>query len=252
MIYLNKLLPIFVSPIGIVSALIILGLLLRKNRYFIVSLTLFWLFSLPIVSNSLLGYLEKDYSIRSTSEMPRHEAVVVLGGMVRQIEQRLDIHNEFTDAVDRILAGIEIVKEGKANRLILTRGSLPWSKGKPEGEFLFGFANKYGVPLNSISITPIVQNTDDEAKAVFSMLNSDKPIILVTSAFHMPRARKVFEGQKIKVTPFPVDFRQVAKQIDVLDFMPQARAFQETSLFSREIIGRLYYDIKYRIFKPYS
>ena len=245
MIYLHKLLPLLFSPLWIISFLIIFGLLTKKHVYFFLSVILLWSLSMPIVSSSLIGYLEKNYTLIDTNEVLKHEAVVVLGGMVRQLDQGMIVRNEFTDAVDRVLAGIELIKADKANRLILTRGNLPWSKGKPEGEFLLEFATKYGVSREAISLTPTVQNTDDEAKAIFQIINSNEPIILVTSAFHMPRARQVFEGQKIKVTPFPVDFRQVAKQIDILDFLPQAKALEDTSQFIREIIGRIYYAIKY-------
>jgi uncharacterized SAM-binding protein YcdF (DUF218 family) len=52
-----------------------------------------------------------------------------------------------------------------------------------------------------------VQNTDQEAKAVAKLLNKEVPnIILVTSAFHMPRAQKVFEAAGIVVSPFPCRF----------------------------------------------
>jgi uncharacterized SAM-binding protein YcdF (DUF218 family) len=91
-----------------------------------------------------------------------------------------------------------------------------------------------------------VQNTDQEAKAVVKLLNKEVPnIILVTSAFHMPRAQKVFEAAGIVVSPFPVDFLSGADNTKIMDFMPDSEAFRETSFFVREIIGRLYYKLKY-------
>jgi uncharacterized SAM-binding protein YcdF (DUF218 family) len=35
----------------------------------------------------------------------------------------------------------------------------------------------------------------------------DKPWLLVTSAFHMPRAFEIFKDRGIRVLPYPVDFR---------------------------------------------
>ena len=95
-------------------------------------------------------------------------------------------------------------------------------------------------------ITKSVQNTDQEAKAVAKFLNREKPyVILVTSAFHMLRAQKVFKEAGILAYPFPVDFRANTNKITFLDFVPSAIAFQETSFFVREIIGRVYYALKY-------
>ena len=75
--------------------------------------------------------------------------------------------------------------------------------------------------------------------------STDGTMILVTSAFHMPRAMRVFENQGLDVTPYPVDFLKGAGKLDVLDFFPTAAAFSRSNFFVREIIGRLYYSLKY-------
>tara|TARA_B100001057_G_C22739547_1_gene907168 strand:- start:519 stop:1256 length:738 start_codon:yes stop_codon:yes gene_type:complete len=245
MIYFNKVLPILISPLGIISAFIILGFISRKMVYPFIGLALLWLFSLPIVSSSLIGFLEKNYSIESSGSISEHKTVVVLSGMVVTLKHSNQIHYEFSEAVDRILAGIELLKLGKAKKIILTRGHLPWSKGEREGEFLSKFAQSYGINPKDIVLTPTVQNTDDEAKAISQMIPRNERIILVTSAFHMPRAQAVFENQDIQITPFPVDFRNGTKKVDMLDFLPQSNALKDSSMFVREMIGRFYYALKY-------
>jgi len=105
---------------------------------------------------------------------------------------------------------------------------------------------KYGISDDIVHITEKVQNTDQEARAVAKLLNKEKPsIILVTSAFHMPRAKRVFEEADISVYPFPVDFRGNTNKTTFLDFIPSAVAFQNTSFFIRETIGRISDDLKY-------
>ena len=245
MIYLNKVLPIFISPLGIISAFIILGIISRKMVYPFIGLVLLWLFSLPIISSSLIGFLENNYTKESSFNIPEHRTAVVLGGMVVTLKHGNQIHYEFSGAVDRILAGIDLIKSGKAKNLILTRGHLPWSKGEPEGVFLSKFAQSYGIKPENIILTRTVQNTDDEAKAISELIPIKEQIILVTSAFHMPRAQAVFENQGIQTTPFPVDFLKGAKKLDLLDFLPQSNAFKDSSLFFREMIGRTYYALKY-------
>jgi uncharacterized SAM-binding protein YcdF (DUF218 family) len=165
--------------------------------------------------------------------------------MIRTIKQNDGIYYEFSDAVDRVFAGIELLKLNKAQKIILTRGKLPWSLGMPEGEFLARFVKSQGVNKNQIILTEAVQNTNDEAIAVSKILPENSTIILVTSAFHMPRAETVFENQNLKVIPYAVDFRSVEKKIDVLDFLPQANAFKDSSFYFREIIGRTYYSLRY-------
>ena len=130
--------------------------------------------------------------------------------------------------------------------MILTGGKLPWSLGKPEGEYLRDIAIKYGVPNKNILLTENVENTDQEAKAVAELLYGASPkIILVTSAFHMPRAQKVFEAAGINTEPFAVDFLGEADMSTIMNFIPSAGTFSQTRFFIRELIGRLYYNLKY-------
>ncbi|MDB9765439.1 YdcF family protein [Candidatus Pelagibacter sp.] len=246
MIYLHKFLPLIVSPLFLVLIIILIGTYLKSNKISLFGLLVLIFCSLPIISNKLIFYLEKDYSLQDVSNIGTADAIVVLSGMVATIETKENLNYEFSTAVDRILSGIDLFKENKAPFLILTNGKLPWSVGIPEGEYLKKFSIKFGIPKESILLTDNVQNTDQEAKSVKKLLNTNEAnIILVTSAFHMPRAKKVFEAANIKVIPFAVDFRNSANKVNFMDFIPSANSFRDTSHFVREIIGRLYYNLKY-------
>ena len=232
MIYLNKILPLLVSPLFFAGLLILIGLLIRSRKLGLGGLALLILSSLPIVSKNSINYLEKDYGPINISEVAVTEAIVVLSGMVKYS--------------DRIFGGIDLAINKKAPFLILTRGQMPWSAGKPEGEHLQDVAIQFGVAPENILLTENVENTDQEAVATRKLINSDKPTItLVTSAFHMPRAQLVFEAAGFQVVPFPVDFRSSESRLTLLDFIPSADALRQFSFFIREMIGRTYYSFKY-------
>ena len=246
MIYLHKILPLIVSPLFFIFFIIVLGAIFKSKKIILLGVIILVFCSLPIISNKLISYLEKDYVLRDISTIDKADAIVVLSGMLKTIKTGDKLKYEFGDSVDRILSGIDLFKNNKASLLILTRGQLPWSLGIPEGEYLKYFAIKFGVPEESISITNIVQNTAEEAKSVKKILNSNEvKIILVTSAFHMPRAKKIFETSNIKVIPFAVDFKYTHKKFTFMDFIPSVDSFQGTSFTVREMIGRLYYNLKY-------
>ena len=246
MIYLNKILPLIASPLFLVIILVLWGTLFRSKKASLAAVGILVLCSLPLFSDKLISYLESDYIHVPAASVKTADAIVVLSGMVRTIEGKNGLVYEWREASDRIFAGIDLIKENKAPFLILTGGKLPWSVGEPEGEHLRNIAEKFGVPSNNILVTENVQNTDQEAKAVAKLLkNNDPTVILVTSAFHMPRARKVFEAAGISVAPFPVDFLSEVDEISIMTFIPSAEAFRDTSFFIRELIGRFYYAIKY-------
>ena len=246
MIYLHKILPLIASPMFLVIVLITWGIVFRSRIAGILAVSILIICSLPIFSNKLITSLENEYMLSDASSAKTADAIVVLSGMVRTIDSKNGLYYEWGEASDRIFAGIELIKKNKAPIMILTGGKLPWSVGKPEGEYLKDVAIKYGVPSKNILLTENVENTDQEAKAVARLLNEASPkIILVTSAFHMPRAQKVFEAAGINTEPFAVDFLSGADKSTIMDFIPSAGALKQTSFFIRELIGRLYYNLKY-------
>ena len=246
MIYLHKILPLIFSPFFLIIFLIIFGIIINSKKTSFIGIIILIFCSMPIVSDKLIGYLESDYELNQISEIKKADSIVVLSGMVSIINNKKGLVYEWNDAVDRIFAGVELFKENKATFLILTRGKLPWSIGIPEGEYLREIAIKFGVPEKSILLTENVENTDQEAKAIKKLFSKNNPkVILVTSAFHMPRAQIVFEAAGINVTPFPVDFRYGARKLTFTDLIPSASSFSATSFFVREMIGRIYYTLKY-------
>jgi len=230
----------------LIIVLIIFGVIINSKKISIIGIFILIVCSLPVVSNKLVAYLESDYQLSKPSNIEPADSIVVLSGMIRTINSEDGLDYAFGEASDRIFAGINLFKEKKAPKLILTRGKLPWSVGIPEGEYLREIAINNGISESNILLTRNVENTDQEAKAIKKLLSDDKSkVLLVTSAFHMPRAQKVFEAAGINVVPFPVDFQKGLSKITFMSFMPSANALSGTSFFVREMIGRIYYNLKY-------
>ena len=71
-------------------------------------------------------------------------------------------------------------------------------------------------------------------------------VLLVTSAFHMRRAQRLFERQGLQVLPFPVDFQARGRWAgplwrDPTQWLPSAGALDNSSRAMRELLGRLVY-----------
>jgi uncharacterized SAM-binding protein YcdF (DUF218 family) len=61
----------------------------------------------------------------------------------------------------------------------------------------------------------------------------------------MPRAQTVFEAAGINIVTFPVDFQSGESKLNFMSFIPSANSLSKTSFFVREMIGRVYYKLKY-------
>ena len=245
MIYLHKIFPLIFSPLMLVIGLIVLGIIFNLRKFGLIGIIILILSSLPIISNKFIAYLEKDYQPIEIADVENVDAIVVLSGMIRVIGDEENLKYEFTDSIDRFFTGLDLFNNNKSPILILTRGKMPWSLGIAEGEYLKELAIKYGISEENIILTDEVQNTDQEAKAIKKILTENAKIILVTSAFHMPRAEKVFKAANINLIPFPVDFQNSKSKTTMMDFIPSAGSLFDTSHFVREMIGRLYYNLKY-------
>jgi uncharacterized SAM-binding protein YcdF (DUF218 family) len=131
---------------------------------------------------------------------------------------------------DRFFGGIALIKAGKAQKLVFTGGKMPWDKAKKtEGEVLKDYAISNVIPSEKIFVPKNVENTAEEAVAVKELISPSKRIILVTSAYHMYRAQRLFEKQGFEVMPCKVDYKtERNKATTIIDFLPSANSLKLT------------------------
>ena len=68
-----------------------------------------------------------------------------------------------------------------------------------------------------------MENTADKAVAVKELISPSKRIILVTLAFHMYRAKRLFEKEGFEVIAYKVDYKTAGINITtIMEFLPSA------------------------------
>jgi uncharacterized SAM-binding protein YcdF (DUF218 family) len=81
--------------------------------------------------------------------------------------------------------------------------------------------------------------------AVKEQISPSKKIKLVTSAYHMFRAKRLFEKQGFIVIPYKVDYKVAGNsKITLMDLLLSAINLELTETGIRELIGRLFYLVK--------
>jgi uncharacterized SAM-binding protein YcdF (DUF218 family) len=242
MIYLHKILPIFVLPIMLVIIVILIGLIKNKKELIYIALGVLYIISTPIFSNNFFKIVEGIEYRKPISAIDSADAIVVLCGMLEINEVGDSTYVEWGDP-DRFFGGIALFKAGKAKKLIFTGGKMPWDKAKKtEGAVLKEYAISNGIPFEKIFVTKDVENTADEATAVKELISPSKRIILVTSAYHMYRAKMLFKKEGLHVIPYKVDYK-VAHSLKntIMDCLPDAESLKQTETGIRELMGRLIY-----------
>ena len=244
MIFLHKILPLFIMPIMVFFLIIIFSTFKGYKKLTYYSLILFYIISTPIFSSIVMKQVEGEYTYGKFENQNKADAIVVLSGMMRINEFENDYKIEWGDA-DRFFKGIELYNFNKSNIIVFTGGKSPYNKTKiSEGDILKEYAIRFGVKEEDILITKEVLNTSDESYAVKDLIGNKKTIILVTSAFHMSRAKSLFEKQGHIVIPYKVDFKTPPKlSWHFIDFIASSQGLRKTEIALREILGRFYYSI---------
>ena len=237
-------------PLSVTLLGFIFSLLLKSKKIFFGSFAILYFFSTGLTADFLISYVEKPYKMIPIKKIKKANSIVILGGM-RVLTQKNQDLIEWSDP-DRFFAGIKLYKEGKAKRIIFTDGYSPFSGiNVSEGLFNRKDAIAVGIPPNSIMITGKANNTFQESRELRKLFNKNNflnnEIILVTSAFHMKRAKNLFQRADFKVVEFPVDFEPkcLKKKFvhNIFCLLPNVVSLKNSSMALREIMGRVFYRI---------
>jgi uncharacterized SAM-binding protein YcdF (DUF218 family) len=257
--YLSKLLrPILFSPLTLMIVMVYWALIILKaqNRTqkiikgisfcFVIVVTIL---SLPITVYFLAPMYEIPRSdIETAKTAGPYDAILVLGGMIDPIFSRP--HNiEINDCFERLTSTAELYHEGTASLIIVSSGSgnIAYSDQK-EAPFLAELLQRMGVPDPAIIQESESRNTHENivySKKILEDLHLSK-ILLVTSAWHLPRAIAICKKQGITVTPYSVDSLVEPLTLPI-DLFPDAWALQRSTRLIREWIGVLAYRLLGRL-----
>ncbi|MGA2582334.1 MAG: YdcF family protein [Tepidisphaeraceae bacterium] len=141
------------------------------------------------ISNSMLRGLERRDALQHA------DAVVVLGSGFTT-EDVIGAH-----AQDRLLHGLELMRENIAPRMVLT---VPGGPAVDWPTLVRGEMQQLGITFDLQQVDG-VKNTHDEAVRVAELMHQNgwTKIVLVTHDWHMKRAAAVFEKQHIQVICSP-------------------------------------------------
>ena len=247
MYYLNKAIGFVTSPVFIVIlggfAAMICAVMKRPSIakwVGSISVGCLWFLSTPIATWIVGTPLEREFlsdgRVPMIETFPCSDVIVVLGGGIGADTNRSS-YAEMSARADRVWQAARLYKAGKAAKVVAT-GFYPKDTTLP-------LLKDFGVPEDCISFLT-AKNTEEEAKGIEKM--GHKKILLVTSAWHMKRARLMFTkyAPEVEVVCSPADFEQTMMTRDLLSFksiLPDVNALQLNSVAIREWIGIIGYKL---------
>lgn len=233
----HKIVMFFVYPANVgIGALIVAAIgfrFLKRFRrlsdiVFLLAIVWLYLWSIPLTGWVIGSSLEKAYPPEKVENVPSADAICILGGGMG-MDTNVLVYADMGPCADRVWQGARLYCAKKAPIVTLTGPRVRTSTAP----LLIDF----GVSETAFAYFEDGKNTEDEARMISEA--GYKKVILVTSAWHMRRARYLFERKGIEAIPSACDYmaygplyREDSSWYD--PFVPSVEALSKNSYLFKE------------------
>lgn len=251
--YINKIVGWTLSPFGILflgfASSWLIGRLSKcwGRALSALTLVLVWMLGSGITTRFIGVPLEGEEAPNAgTLQVGGFDAIVLLGGGMGAHEKCG--RAEMFSGADRVWHAAKLWKayHAEGDGMILT------ISGGGAKQSTIPLLMDLGVEESSIVDFEDARNTEEEAKMIFERIvgskrvtEDEKPrIMLVTSAWHMPRSVMLFERAGFDVVPKPTDYEMhyaAEAELRPCDFFPSADAAMRNSYALKEWVARFGY-----------
>ncbi|GEP09440.1 membrane protein [Methylobacterium gnaphalii] len=198
----------------------------------------------PLATWTILP-LEQRFPAFVDDGRPITGVIVLGGGLMTAISAERD-QLTLNDAGERQLALGDLARRYPQARLVFSGGSASLTEGAvTEAGTVGRFAGSLGVPRDRLILEERSRNTRENARFTAELVQPkpEERWLLVTSAWHMPRAVGCFRKAGFPVTAYPVDYRTAGSR-DVGRFNTFASdGLLELDLAVKEWIGLVVYRL---------
>jgi uncharacterized SAM-binding protein YcdF (DUF218 family) len=245
---LSKLLSFFAFPSNLAILIGILGLLLLPTRFaragrwlVFVSLIVLATLGFSPVGNALIIPLENRFPPWDAAR-GAPDGIIVLGGAIDASGPGNEVM--LNEAAERLVVVPDLARRYPNARIVFSGGSGALiDDGDAEAKFAARLLETLGIARNRITLEDRSRNTVENAvfsKAIVQPTPGER-WLLVTSAFHMPRAIGVFRKTGFSVEPYPVDWRTRGAEDALRPFATMGDGLQRTDTAVHEWVGLLVY-----------
>lgn len=249
--YVSKIAWFFATPSNLLLSLILLGLVLalfKRLRKFGIGLALLTAiatiaFGLLPISSYLMIPLEERFPAFMDDGKPV-DGIVLLGGSVEASDSVLRGRIIANESAERVLDTIQLAHRYPQARILISGGGgTVFGDGTAEAPVIADYLKSIGIDPTRIVLETRSRTTFENAiySQEIAKPQEGERWLLVTSAWHMPRAVGVFEKAGFPVTPYPVDFRIGAQSNKHVPFASLSDGLRRLDIGSKEWAGLIGY-----------
>ena len=247
---LSKILGFFAYPSNIVIVAGVCGALLVRTRFArtgwriaSASLVLLAIFGFSPAGNALIIPLEGRFPAWDASRGPP-DGIVALGGGVTPDVAAAHNGPALNEAGERMTTVVELARRYPAARIVFSGGNGSLTDvGETEAQAAQQLFDRLGVAAGRIELEDKSRNTFENAQfsKALVMPKPGERWLLVTSAYHMPRAVGVFRQAGFPVEAYPVDWRTRGSEDLARLFSTMSEGLSRTDTAVHEWLGLVVY-----------
>lgn len=260
MFYLSKIFWLVVQPLSLAFLLIVLAALLafiglrRTSGLFAALAGLILFITLYTTSGNVMLQSLENHIERPAQDPASVSCIIMLGGAIENDVMAARGGIEFNAAADRYTQTLRLALKYPQAKLLVSGGDGSFS-GQYEGEAKAAesFFQNFGISPDRLIKDNTSRNTFENSANTAQLLRANQleNCLLVTSAFHMPRAMALFAKGGISIAPYPVDYRTTGETQLGLDFTQPSLNAQNTATAVREWLAIIAYSGTGRIDWPF-
>lgn len=248
---LSKLLNFLLNPLIWVFTALFFGLRSKKpsrKRYsFFLATILLFIFSNEFFFNTVINWWEVETIQANEMQKGDYDIAILLGGYGDA--NGIPAHDRFVfgTSANRFTQTLELYRTGKIKRILLTGGKSDIKqKNRLEAIAARELLLRLGIPDSVILLETNARNTRENALFSKQILDSLKyeNCLLVTSAFHMKRAKACFDKVGISYTPYAADYKSKNPKYNFGYFLkPNPNILGDWEILLKEWVGLVAYKI---------
>ncbi len=176
-----------------------------------------------------------------------YDVAILLAGVTHTKQKPRDrVH--FGRGADRVIHTIYLYKLGLVKKVLISGGSGRISSDGPrEADIIKKAFVLYGVPDEDIVLETKSRNTYENAKFSNEIIGRQFPgmrYLVVSSAFHLPRAEACFVKAGLEVDTFSTDLYSHEREFtpDVI-IIPSTGALLKWNILIKELVGMIMYKV---------
>jgi len=249
---LSKILGFFAIPSNFTVSIGVIGILLLWTRFarvgrrlVVTSLIALAVLGLSPLGNTLIIPLEQRFSPWDADE-GAPDGIIVLGGAISPDVSVARNDVALNESAERVTAVAELAQRYPNARIVFSGGSgALFHEEGTEAEFAARILQSFGIPYGRVLLEDRSRNTFENAVFTKELLQP-KPgerWLLITSAYHLPRAIGAFRKVGFMAEPYPVDWRTRGWDDALRPFTTMGDGLRRTDTAVREWVGLFMYWI---------